>query len=76
MYETEKKFHVTRQLQGKNFYACLWIFLVQMTLIFLIAKTVVFDADDYKIYTPNMPVFISRFLAAMLLHMELAEDVH
>jgi hypothetical protein len=76
MLEHEKTFHVSRDIQGKNFYACLWIFFVQLALIFLIVKSVVLSVDDYRIYTPNLPVFTSRFLAAFLLHMELKEDVN
>jgi len=49
---------------------------VQLALIYLIVKSVVFSVDEYKIYTPNLPVFITRFLAALLLHMELKEDIN
>ena len=60
---------------GRNFYACLWIFLIEMSLIALIFKSVVIDAVDFKIYTPNVQVYICRFIATVLLHMELIEDV-
>ena len=43
MIKVEKEFHVSRQTQGRNFYACLWIFLIQITLVVLIFKSVVFD---------------------------------
>ena len=38
-------------------------------------KSVVIDAVDFKIYTPNVQVYICRFIATVLLHMELIEDV-
>jgi len=34
----------------------------------------VVDAN-FAIYTPSIEVFVARFLAAFLLHMELMEDV-
>jgi len=73
--DIEIEFKVSRKLQGRNFYACLWIFLVQMSLIGLIFKTVVLDQEKFLIYTPNVEVYIARFLASLLLHMELIEDV-
>ena len=62
-------------MQGRNFYACLWIFLIQMTLIILIFKSVVFDQEHFVIVTPNVSVYITRFLTSMILHMELIGDV-
>jgi hypothetical protein len=71
----QNKFHVTNKMQGRNFYACLWIYLIEMSLITMIIKTVVFDVDILAIYTPNIEVYITRFIASLLLHMELIEDV-
>ena len=48
---------------------------MQLTLISLIFKTIVFDVPDFLIYTPSVDVFIVRFLCATLLHMELIGDV-
>lgn len=62
-------------MQGRNFYACLWIFLIQITLIILIFKSVVFDQEHFVIVTPNVSVYITRFLTCMILHMELIGDV-
>ena len=62
-------------MQGSNFHACLIVFGVQMTLIFAIFKTIVYDAENFKFITPNVPVYIVRFLCALLLHMELTGEV-
>ena len=62
-------------MQGRNFYACCWIFGIEMTLIALIIKAVVFDKGQFSITTPNVDVYICRFVASVLLHMELIEDV-
>ena len=69
------EFNISKHMLGRNFYACLWIFLIEMSLIALIFKSVVIDAVDFKIYTPNVQVYICRFIATVLLHMELIEDV-
>jgi hypothetical protein len=36
---------------------------------------VVLDEKHFAIYTPNIEVYICRFVTALLLHMELIEDV-
>jgi len=70
------EFEITVQLQGRNFYACLWVFLIEFTLIAVILKVVIFDIEtSFKIRTPNVEVYITRFVAGLLLHMELIEDV-
>lgn len=46
-----------------------------MTLIALIIKAVVFDKGLFSITTPNVEVFLCRFICSVLLHMELIEDV-
>ena len=53
----------------------MWIFGVELTLAWLIIKTVVLDEEHFVIYTPNIEVYICRFVTALLLHMELIEDV-
>lgn len=74
--EIEVKYSISNQQLGRNFYSCLWIFGVEVTLIALILKTVVYDADPhFTIYTPNVEVFICRFITSLLLHMELIEDI-
>ena len=45
----QKKFHVTKKMQGRNFYACLWIYLIEMSLITMIIKTIVFDVEKLTI---------------------------
>jgi hypothetical protein len=46
-----------------------------MTLIVIILYTVTIQDENFKIYTTGLEVFIARFMAALLLHMELIEDV-
>ncbi len=46
-----------------------------MTLAWLIIKTVVLDVHPFGILTSNIEVYICRFVTALLLHMELIEDV-
>jgi hypothetical protein len=61
---------------GRNFYSCLWIYLIEMTIIALVLKTVVFDLPTkFMIKTPNVEVYFTRFVCSLLLHMELIEDV-
>lgn len=63
-------------MQGRNFYAILWIWVSEMTLIAIILQSVVFnDPDHFIIVTPNVDVYATRFLATLLMHMELIEDV-
>lgn len=49
--------------------------MLEMTLIALILKTVIFGDSNFKIITPNIEVYITRFITSLLLHMELIEDV-
>jgi len=69
------EFGITLTMQGRNFYACLWVFLIEMTLIAIIFKVVVFDKEDFSFKTSNIEVYVTRYVAGMLLHMELIEDV-
>ena len=46
-----------------------------MIIIAMIFKSVAFDVHDFKIYTPNIGVFLCRFICTILLHLELIEDV-
>jgi hypothetical protein len=48
---------------------------MQLTLIAVIVKVVVFDEEHFKITTPNIEVYITRFVAGSLLHMDLIGDV-
>ena len=73
--EVVQQYEINNQQLGRNFYSCLWIFGVELTLAWLIIKTVVLDEDHFVIYTPNIEVYICRFVTALLLHMELIEDV-
>ncbi len=69
------KFQVSAYQQSRNLYAILWVFMMEMTLIVIILKTVVVDTVDFSIETPNVQVYLTRFLATLLLHMELIQDV-
>jgi len=46
-----------------------------MALISIIIYTVTIQDENFTIYTTGLEVFIARFMAALLLHMELIEDV-
>jgi hypothetical protein len=46
-----------------------------MTIIVIIFKSAVFDKMPFRIVTPNVDVYITRFLATLLMHMNLIEDV-
>ena len=70
-----EEYQVSRSQQAKNFYSCLWIFLIQSVLVYLIVKTIVIDDDHFTIATPTVYVFLCRFICSLLLHMELFEDV-
>lgn len=73
--DVAKEFKITPMMQGRNFYAIMWIWLIEMTLIAIILKSIVFDADHFEIVTPNVDVYATRFIATLLMHMELIEDV-
>ena len=63
-------------MQGRNFYAVLWIFGVELALILMILWSVILDVEDkFYIYTPKVEVYVTRFLCTFLLHMELTEDI-
>ena len=48
---------------------------MELTLIAIIVKIVVFDVEDFFFATPSVEVYITRFVASLLLHMELICDV-
>jgi hypothetical protein len=74
-YEVEKEFNITPVMQGRNFYAILWIWVIEMTLIIILIWSVVFADAGFSITTPNVDVYATRFLATLLMHMKLIEDV-
>lgn len=41
----------------------------------VILKQIVFDAEDFRIITPGVPIYLTRFLTSYLMHMEMIEDV-
>ena len=41
--------NISEKQLGRNFYSCLWIFGVELTLSWLIIKTVVLDSDHFGI---------------------------
>lgn len=61
--------------QSKNLYAIMWVWLMEATLIVIIMKTVVVDQPNFSIQTPNVQVYVTRFIATLLMHMELIQDV-
>jgi hypothetical protein len=71
--DVEARFNISQKILARNFYSCLWIFGLELALIALILKTVVFDVHPFKITTPGIEIFICRFVTSMLLHMELIE---
>ena len=46
-----------------------------MTLIVIILQSVVLSKPHFTIVTPNVDVYVTRFLANLLMHMELIGDV-
>lgn len=49
----------------------MWIFIIELTTIAIIFKVVVFDVEEYAIFTSSYEILATRFICAMLLHMEL-----
>jgi hypothetical protein len=49
--------------------------MIEMTIVALIFKTVVFTGYGFSFATPNIEVYITRFITGTLLHMELIEEV-
>lgn len=70
-----KEFGITSRIKGRNFYALLVIYLIELTLIALILKSICFDVENFTIVTPNIDVYVTRFLTCLLMHMSLIEDV-
>ena len=66
---------MSKQMQGHNFYACLWIFGVELVIIAMIFQSVFFTSADFMIYTPNVEIYLCRMICTVLLHMDLIEDV-
>ena len=42
-HEVAHHFKITKTMQGRNFYAILWIWLIEMTIIVIIFKSAVYD---------------------------------
>lgn len=42
-HEVAFYFKITKTMQGRNFYAILWIWLIKVTIIVIIFKSVLFD---------------------------------
>ena len=70
-----EEFEVSGRLQGRAVFAALWIYAMELTLIAIILKIVVFQ-DGFAIQTPNVDVFMTRFLACFLMHLKLLDEVH
>lgn len=50
--------------------------MIEMTLILILLQTMVFSkGDHFKIVTPTVDVYITRYAATILMHMELIQDV-
>jgi len=49
--------------------------LIELVLVYMILKTVVFDVENFTISTPTVNIYLCRFICSLLLHMELIEDV-
>ncbi len=70
------KFTIDQRFQGRLFYASLWIFFIEITIIAIILKTVIFDNGNFIIIISSWQVFGTRFILGLFLHMELIEDVN
>jgi hypothetical protein len=75
MKSIQAEYKVSPEIQGRNFYACLWIFGAEIVIIALIAQSVFFTDPHFAIYTPNTAIYLCRFICTVLLHMDLIEDV-
>lgn len=75
MNSVKKAQRLKPQVQGRNMFAVLWIFFIEVSIIVIIIKTVVLDDPHFEIQTLNVDVFITRFVCTILMHMELIEDV-
>jgi len=75
MKDVSRKQGISSAEQARYYYACMFVFIVQVTLIAIIYLTVIHNDTNFKIYTPDIDVVAARLLAAYLLHMELVEDV-
>ncbi len=70
---------------AKNLSCCIFIFMLQMGIIFLIfsGELPVLSAEDkergvrsyFEVYTPTFSFFITRVICAILLHMQLEGEV-
>lgn len=74
-HKVTEEFQVTQKMRSRNFYSILWIWVSEMTLIVIILQSVVFSKPHFAIVTPNVDVYVTRFLANLLMHMELIGDV-
>jgi hypothetical protein len=66
---------LSKDTQARMFYSCCWIFLIEVILVYMIIKTVVFDTENFSISTPTVEVYLCRFICSLLLHMELISNV-
>ena len=49
MKEIDEKFDITPQMVSRQLYGCLWIFLIELTIVALIFKSIVGDVENFKI---------------------------
>jgi len=56
-------------------YSIAWIWLIEMTLIAILIKTILFTGAGFYIKTPSVDVLIARYITCVLMHFLLIEDI-
>lgn len=70
------KYNISRVRQSEYFYSCIWIFMMQLCIMFLIFDEVVLKNDHFTIEIHSFEVYLAQLFACTLLHMELVLEIN
>ena len=76
--ENVKLYKLTSKQQARYFQSCLWVFGVQLILLYLICDEMLFQPiKDGRLtfHVPDVSTLFGQFFACVLLHMELVGEV-
>jgi len=64
---------VTEAMAAKNLSNCIFIFIIQLGIIYLMFSKEPYD--EFKVYTADFEYFLARVVCAILLHMQMEGEV-
>ena len=70
-----KKHKLNKGFQTRRLYGILWVWLIELRIIIILLKTLIFSNEGFSIDTPTVDVYCTRFITCLLMHMLLITDV-